>query len=553
VSNGDNVILASSSKLTATTALVNTLTDSSALPALVEKLEPRALQQLVETIGIEDAGSVIVHASATQMAHLVDESVWASVEPGRPESLSIADLLRWFELWVDIGDSFAAEKLVDLGEEFCAMALSKLVVVGTGGGGAQGADEYSQIIGTHTVSPRFDDEWDPVRTTLVALWDDYPDFLETILNRLNFRHSILGISGEDDLQSTLEADASYERETRKEARGFVGTATAGAFLHELAKADLDSLVEETSYDAYTAAYFQRRTRSALLDEDAQEPSNSTASSTKSTDPAAADSGLDSELDELQRDLEQYEIIHEQRVELLTGPATDAQPQLPIRQALAALVKDLDLFEQRSNELVYLSNTVMSQVTLGDTKLSEAQAANLALATCNLGGSYLLWIDAREALDADVNAYGDLLSAEPGLVKLFRIGWNLLQHLPAQATNRMSQALSGAHTAEILATRPWLIDEVSTLLHDPDIVSLAKDRDFFAVRETLKVLSIVLEPGALEVLNLLIDDLPRLARALDHTDLDAIGPVRERYITCMQDLFLLDRYLGQLHHQVKGQQ
>ncbi|MDH3642957.1 MAG: hypothetical protein OES38_12725, partial [Gammaproteobacteria bacterium] len=361
------------------------------------------------------------------------------------------------------------------------------------------------------------------------------------------RHSILGIRGEDDAERVLEADAGHEREKRKEAGGFVGATTAGAFLRDIAGGDLELLVDEASYDAETAEYFKRRVR----------PDDDVAPEPATTAEHAADIP-EAELDELERELEAYEVLRSEHVALLTGPEQpEASAVLPVRRALASLADDPDCLEARSNELAYLSNVVMAQVSLGHTKntqrLTESQAANLVMATCNLGGSYVLWADAREAEEnAERSPFVDMLTEEPGLVRLFRVGWNLISHLPVQAASRLTRSLSSAEAAERLAAKPWLASEVAALVEDPSLVDVVREGGFDQAKDTLKILGIALEPAAIRALELLIDGAPRLAEALEDggraDDPDAAP--RARYIASMKDMLLLDRFLSQLHNQLR---
>jgi hypothetical protein len=155
----------------------------------------------------------------------------------------------------------------------------------------------------------------------------------------------------------------------------------------------------------------------------------------------------------------------------------------------------------------------------------------------------------------------MLSTEPGLVGLFRIGWNLLQRLPVQAANRLCQALWSDTAREMLSAKPWMLEEVDALLHQPSLVEIVKQRNYPAAQETLKVLTIALQPSAVDVLSPLIDDLPRLAEGLAEELAEGMGKLLDddsgnltpervqadgfRFISSTRDLFLLDKFLGQL--------
>ena len=75
--------------------LIDSMTDSEALPAFVPRIDPRTLKHLVDEVGLEDAGALVVQASSQQIAHLLDESIWWGARPGDPERLNQATRAHW--------------------------------------------------------------------------------------------------------------------------------------------------------------------------------------------------------------------------------------------------------------------------------------------------------------------------------------------------------------------------------------------------------------------------------------------------------------------------
>ncbi|MEZ5559835.1 MAG: DUF6178 family protein [Pseudomonadales bacterium] len=538
------------SKLPATPrALLDSLTDAEALPALVQRMEPATLKNLVDDVGIEDAAALVAHATSTQIAHLVEESVWSSGQPGDPERLSVPELLRWFDLWIDIGDNFIAHKLHDLGESFCALTFSKLLVVTASDLWQEPVDETTQVIGSYLARSRYDDEWESVQGALTALWDEYPDFLEALLARLAFRHSMLNL-GDDDQERVLDADATHAREQQREQAGFVTAAMAGTFLSTVAATELDVLCEETGYDLETAQYFARRDR-------AQNASTATGSGRGSVQQPAADAPpslparteiTDAELEQLEREIDRYQLLRAGHQPRLSGPA-DARATLPLRKALAKLGDDPGALEARMGELSYLANLLMQGAMIEGRRLREAEAAELVTAACNLGSSYLLWLDLREDEDPS-QACLPFLRSEPGLVRLFRIGWHLLSRLPLQVASRIFEVLSGPAFRDRLGARPWLRAELDALLSTPDIRELARSGAFDELRETVQLLSIVLESDLVAPLMLLCDRVPRLARSLPEPrpgngNADGRASAGARFVQDMADLTAVDRFLHDL--------
>jgi hypothetical protein len=521
-------------------ALVDSMLDSESLPALVEQMTPVALEHLVTDLGIEDAGALVVHATETQLVHLLDVTVWSGAAPGNPETLSVENLLRWLAVWQDAGVS--ADKLYELGADFCALAFSRLTVVADTDLSARVDDEFTQVIGEYVLRSRVDDEWDVVQAALVALWEDFPDFAESIFARLAFRHSILGI-GEDDTARMLDADASYEHERRREAGGYVTSVLAGSFLRRAAAADLDVLAEEDSYDLQTSEYFRRR--------DVERSASEEEAAAAEASAEADDVDMDEELDTLEAELEAYELQQAAAPRLLAGP-DDVRARQPIRTALSELQRDDDALQQRLDELAYLANLLMAGALRDGERIAEAVAAEIAMATCNLGGSYLLWIEFGD--EGDVAGYQEVLATEAGLIRLFRIGWHLLSRVPLQTVGRIQRLMADADIRADLASRPMVLEEVDALISDGELLEQVRNQDYDGAKETVRLLTILLEPGAVVALCELVDSTPRLARSLEEGARTGAWDqtfTTARDIDSMTDLMAIDGFLKSLSEQFRG--
>jgi hypothetical protein len=513
-------------------ALLDTLTSSTSLPALVANLEPQALKRLVDDVGLADAGPLIEYASTTQISHLVDESIWQSSHASIPETIDAAALLAWFDLWLDVGEAFAAAKLIDLGLDFCTMAFARLVVVD--GEATRVGDEFSLMIGGHGVGARYADEWDSLSAVVLALWDEDPDFLEALFDRLSFRHSMLGIAGELDAASVLEADAGYARTSEKTRQGYVAGADAAAFLSEIQLANLELLVAEQAYDLATKRFFRE------LDAGAQDGKHKPEETTPRRD-APADT-VDADLDALQRELEHYEHRRGKDTRLLTGPDLPEE-QILIRRVLADLQARPSVLEARTRELAYLSNLVITGCRMDSQEIPENTAANLIMATCNLAAGFVAW-QAEGETDPTAERFSEMLLAEPGLIRLFRIGWNLLGRIPLQVARSLNRLLLEESSPTRAALRPWLRDEVDSLLKSPGLLASIETGDFDDARETVAILSIVLDETAVEVLAQLVDSVPRLCGRLApvHTGKEGYN---WRYLSSIQDFRTVDQLLNSL--------
>ncbi|MEM8769946.1 MAG: DUF6178 family protein, partial [Pseudomonadota bacterium] len=295
--------------------LMATMTSSAALPAFVPSIDPHTLKHLVDDVGLEDAGPLIAHASQQQLVHLLDETLWTGARPGDPDKLSVAELLRWLELWNGLGEGFVADKLYELGDDFCALAFSRLILVSDYDMAPRVLDEFTHAIGRYVVRVRVDDEWDAVQTAVTTLWRDFPDFCEAIFARLAFRHSVLAMAGEDDTAKVLDADASHDHERGREESGYVTSVMAGSFLRALLTADVDTLAEESAYDLQTTEYFRRRAQlkaaaarapAAATDAPDDEDDAAVPSAPEDGAAASADASALSALHGLEAELHAYE-------------------------------------------------------------------------------------------------------------------------------------------------------------------------------------------------------------------------------------------------------
>lgn len=538
-------------------SVVDALLESRDLATIVQDLNPATLHHLVTELGIEDAGPLVAHASSRQIVDLLDSTLWTGARPGDPETMSMEVLMRWFDLWSDMGDPAAADILHDLGDEFCALALSRLVQVSDDPAGLEDMDEQTQLLGIYRVRARYADEWDSVQKVLNALWGEYPDFLESILERLILRHSMLRIGGELDSLYLLRIDAEYEREQSRERSGYVTSAMAGAYLQALRHTELDTLVDEAAYDPETAAYFKRRAFSA--EASAREPAQSHTQAGEAEGPEHQPAGVETESADtepdahahagLRAELASYERAHTRSTFLLEGPeVTERVQRQPVRAAIARLQDRPAAFTARMDELAYLANLLLAGTEMDERRLTESEAANLAMASCNLGGTYLHWLEA--STDPSDSAIDSWIEAEPGLIRLFRIGWQLLSQLPTQTARHLRSQFGTDSVRDRFDNRKWLLDEVDALLGQPDFVETVQARKFDEARETLRILGIVLTPEAVTALCLLTDSVPRIAQVLAQEKSNDRVSADARFIDSFEDLSRIQTFLRALTERLK---
>src|SRR5690242_10500602 len=88
-----------------TSALVGRILENPQLVGAVRALPPAALGQLVEQIGLEDAGELVALASTEQLAHLFDEDLWRAERAGDDPRFDARRFGVWLEILLEAGET----------------------------------------------------------------------------------------------------------------------------------------------------------------------------------------------------------------------------------------------------------------------------------------------------------------------------------------------------------------------------------------------------------------------------------------------------------------
>ncbi|HTE42088.1 MAG TPA: hypothetical protein VK629_14785, partial [Steroidobacteraceae bacterium] len=129
---------------------------------------------------------------------------------------------------------------------------------------------------------------------------------------------------------------------------------------------------------------------------------------------------------------------------------------------------------------------------------------------------------------------DAIENEPGLIRLFALGWNALLSLRGRVMGAFARALS--HN---LRLAPWLQSEATVGLAD---LRRAVERSRFAdAREATIFLSIVFDSEACRAIAPLLDSIPRFSTLLE-SDEDS---QQLRWIATKADLQTIERLLDSL--------
>lgn len=498
--------------------LMKTLTDNPALPAFVRKLEPPVLKRLIEHVGLHDAGDLIALTTPEQMRDVLEESLWESLTPGRADRLRPERFLEWLDVMFEAGSAFATQRLIDLGDTFVVLNFAPLIRVIDRTVGAEHVEEGCvcvlcqldrddvsfEIIGEYIVAGIHEDEWEIVKTALMELEAEDSEFLYRVLARCSSAPTMRDFEGDAHL---LLDDETHEREQRRERSGFVTPQMAAVFLKTTRRAARDDLVAQTDYDAIAQRYFDQLAAAAAASAEQRRAEAQAADEEPDEAPIAP-----VELRALETALAEAEITADRQPQLLEGPkgAREATLELQTRLDRLQLARP-DLFGARLGELIFLANVLMAGSWYQGARFTEAEAATAALACANLGMLHVLEADSNgrptSALDR-ADAIEQMLENRPGIVRLFQVGWHLIQALPMHVARTLLDVLRSEHVREQLRRKRWILDEIESAVSEPDLLDLIEDGDFEDVGDNLVLLGLVLDARAAHCLRTLISDFPR---------------------------------------------
>lgn len=456
---------------TSSTMLMRKLLDHPELPALIPKLQTPTLTRLIATLGVEDAGPLVAHTTTRQLQRVFDETLWRSLGPGGVERMEPQAFLLWLQVLLEQGEGFVAERLQALGLQFVAAQFLYHIDTHDMQDRFAPLEVEAEQVGGYLVVAKTPEDWDLLRSALVSLDTDYPDFCQAVLANISLSVSHVGLS---QVAHNAALDGQSDRDKRRMEDGFVTPASALEFL---AFARTQPLAETASMQEYSTAVRPYLSRE-LRDHDAEQQ-------------AVDLSGLQ-ELNEVLQDTQR--IANNLRL-----PAAEST-QLPLKQLLDQLEREQpEVFGNRLAELVFLGNVLVAGCKDAGEPFSEVEAANAVLATANLGSAYLL---SQQGVSLD-----ELLHQTPGLVRAFSVGWYILHQIPQRTARALVAILREPAIRMQLQPKSWILEEVDLAL--ADMVNNVDLADFESARDSLAIVSLVLEPEMVARLQVLISEFPRL--------------------------------------------
>jgi hypothetical protein len=488
--------------------LLSRILETPELVSAVRALPAAALAKLIEHVGLEDAGDLVALATTEQLQLVFDEDLWKRERPGEDETFDADRFALWLEVMLETGEELTARKLTELPAELVTLALHRHILV-------INADELSvemadptrdftlmnkaldsclyQEISEYQVISRRHDGWDTILAVLLALDRDHHDFLRRLLARCcamssDYIEESGGLYRVLSSEEMLETDLAADREDRRATQGYVAPSAALSLLR-LARGTALEVLRTQARDPVTRAYFRelvRRTGTGRSPQVARAPAShdQVARDQAARDQAAREQAARDQAAPLVEVLRQAEVLPETRSPLLLEGRSDAAP-LPVgllAHAIPRLQQEApEAHAARMEELAYLANVLIAGCSVGGRGFRPLEAAQVAVATVNLGLEHLLEIASAErgSPEARDRRAVEVLASE-GADKLFLLGVQLLQQLALEAPRTLERLLGAAAPGDqrraralergiasvrsaVGSGKPWLARGVTELL------------------------------------------------------------------------------------------
>ena len=253
------------------TKLLLRILERPGLVAAVRELPGAVLGNIIERIGLEDAGELVALATTAQLERVFDDDLWRAARAGGDETFQPARFALWLRVMLEAGEDLLVQRLCELPQDLLALAVHRLVLVldmdvldEQLSPADEEADDLRRALETSLVEEweefrliaRDPDVWDDVWGALLSLDREHHDRLLAILDQC-CAMSTEYISGQGGLfqvltaDEMLDSDVAAARDDRRVAEGFISPAAARAFL-ELARRGEGG----EGRDPITRAYFR---------------------------------------------------------------------------------------------------------------------------------------------------------------------------------------------------------------------------------------------------------------------------------------------------------
>jgi len=390
---------------------------------------------VIDAYGLEDCVDLVAQATPAQLAHVFDLDLWRPARPGLDEQFDAARFGRWIEVLVEAGAEIAAAKVaaMPLPQIVAGLAHHVRVFDHSAVASYETTDgdtwDYSrpvrdrvgcEIGGFHIAALR-EDSWDAIVAVLVALDTDHPEaflrLMRAVRSRSHSRREADGFHSLLQNRDQMMFDVSEERERRRAERGFASPADARAFLQMSRNVRADSVVPNPIARAYSRGIERSGPPEGGPSQDDSEPSQ---------DEAVEIAALLTEAG--------VTPMQAPRALLESGEAEESSTRIQ-RCMRVVFERDPVAYSERNFELAYLANILISGCSIQARPFTQKEAADGAVAICNLG---------LERLSDPPPDY--LITHD--LIGVFQIGWTVLhEDACVYAAKSLADILRDARVAD----------------------------------------------------------------------------------------------------------
>lgn len=359
---------------------------------------------MIGAYGLEDCVDLVAQATPAQISHLFDLDLWRPPAPGLDEQFDASRFGVWLEVLVEAGDAVAAAKLagMPLPQIIACFAhhvdVYDVAAVSTYETSDGERWDYSgpvrdrigaEVAGYH-VAARREDAWDAIVAVLTALDMHHPErfvaLMRGVRSRSHSRREPDGFHSLLDNREQMMFDAAGERERRRQQRGFASPADARAFLEMSRAVNPDTVAPNPLARAYA----------------------------RSLDTSTHDDHPPAEAQE--EEVEAIALLADAGVMPLQAPRAllggDTQHGTRMQRGMQiAAGRDPVAFGERHFELAYLASVLISGCSIQSRPFTSKEAADAAVAICNLGLEHL------------PDSPGYLVTHD--LIGAFQVGWGVL--------------------------------------------------------------------------------------------------------------------------------
>lgn len=467
-------------------ALLARLTETPSLARAIPRLAPEQLYAVVQRCGLEDCGELLTLATSEQLSAVLDLDLWRIDHTAGEERFDASRFCAWLEALLESGAAAAARSVALMDPSLVTAGLAPQVAVFDPAvfAPASESDESDMRrsaavdgrptleVGGYTIVGRRTEYWDTIVAVLVALSEEHPDRFHRVMRGCRqLSNSRPEVDGLHDLLADSEQtlfDLGFERERRRDSKGYVTPAQARAFLDSSRQLSLEQDVAPPPSPVFTAYLRALGTNDDSKGRPSREPETSDEPATPGEPASRVTPPVDVLLDAGLAATRPRALIGGSRGELPGPPRLREQMEL-------ARACDESAFSRRTQELAFLANVVVAGCTVQARALTSREAGDAVAATCNLGLENwpLPWLGHSAPALASVDATGTLphdFLVHADLTTVFQVGWAVLHrdvsmHAAAQLLSALAdvscsdrETQFGLHVLRKELTKHWRAGE-----------------------------------------------------------------------------------------------